>query len=233
VEDDPGLLNDLVEFLQLRGFTAHGFGSAETFFEAWPATRFDLLLLDVALPGASGLEIVQRVRAQDRAESGVGIVMLTALDANDDHALGLDAGADIFLSKRSSLEVIEAACRSVLRRLGLPDKDRMAVTGSADGTWRLNAPRWRLQAPTGVWLDLTRAEAVLLGALFEHSGRPITREELLERLGKRETLPGLRNLDNTASRLRRKVQAACGLELPLRPCYGRGYTFSGLCEVQT
>src|SRR5512143_226564 len=103
VEDDPGLCSDLVEFLQLRGFSARGFASAEAFYRAWPAVRFDLLLLDVALPGDSGLEVARKVRAADTA----GIVMLTALDADSDQVAGLWAGADAYLSKRSSLEVIE------------------------------------------------------------------------------------------------------------------------------
>ncbi len=226
VEDDPGLLDDLVEFLELRGFAARGFGSAEAFFGAWPAEGFDLLLLDVALPGASGLDIAQRVRVQNPSAGGVGIVMLTALDANDDHLQGLDAGADAYLSKRSSLDVIEATCRSVLRRLD------PRGAGAAAEPWRLHAHRWQLHAPNGAALDVTQAEVVLLTALFEHPGEAVTREAVLERLGKRETLTGMRNLDNIASRLRRKVQAACGVELPVRPSYGKGYTFTGECEVQ-
>ena len=117
VEDHAGLLADLVEFLELRGFSVRGFDSAESFFSVWPATHFDLLLLDVALPGVSGLEIAQRVRSND-AHNTTGVVMLTALDANDDQVLGFHAGADVYLSKRSSLDVIEAACHGVLRRLG-------------------------------------------------------------------------------------------------------------------
>ncbi|RYX89831.1 MAG: response regulator transcription factor [Comamonadaceae bacterium] len=230
VEDEPGLLGDLVEFLLLRGFDVAGFKSAEAFFAAWPAAAFDLLLLDVALPGASGLDIAQRVRASAAGKRDVGIVMLTALDADAGHLQGLDAGADVYLSKRSSLDVIEATCRSVLRRLAPASSGELS--GAARQPWRLNAASWRLQAPTGAWLDLTQAEVVLLAVLFEHPGTAIPRETLLDRLGKRETLPGLRGLENTTSRLRRKVQAACGVELPVRPSYGKGYTFTGPCEVQ-
>ncbi|HEY4317679.1 MAG TPA: response regulator transcription factor [Herbaspirillum sp.] len=229
VEDNPALLADLVEFLKLRGFAAHGFESAEAFFQAWPATRFDLLLLDVALPGASGFEIAQRVRAQDNA----GVVMLTGLDTDEDHVSGLDAGADMFLTKRSSLTVIEAACRSVLRQ-----RARLAAvpaTTPADdavgGAWRLHAQHWRLDAPNGTSLELTHAELGLLSALFATPGQSIARDALLVCLGKQETLSSLRNLDNTAGRLKRKVQAACGVDLPLRPSYGKGYTFTGRCEV--
>jgi len=115
VEDVPEQCAVMVEFLQLRGFAAQGFESAEAFYQAWPAERFDLLLLDVALPGASGLEVARRVRQRDAA----GIVMLTAQDADSDQVAGLGAGADAYLSKRSSLEVVEATCHSVLRRLGM------------------------------------------------------------------------------------------------------------------
>ena len=213
VEDNPGLLADLVEFLGMRGFAARGFASAEAFFKVWPATSFDLLLLDVVLPGAIGLEVAQRVRAQRSLAAQVGIVMLTALDANNDHVLGLEAGADMYLSKRSSLEVIEAACHSMLRRLD----QREAAQPADDGSL----------------LSLTHAEVTVLSALFDKPGQAVAREELLTRLNKKETLSSLRNLDNTISRLRRKVHTACDIELPVRPSYGRGYTFTGECETNT
>ena len=228
VEDHAGLLADLVEFLELRGFLVRGFDTAESFFSAWPATRFDLLLLDVALPGISGLEIAQRVRSHD-ANNMTGVVMLTALDANDDQVLGFNAGADIYLSKRSSLDVIEAACRGVLRRLGRHEADRPATP--VEQLWRLHPKDWQLHTPNGMALDLTHAEVRLLRALCETPGKAVTREALLVHLDKQETPFTLRNLDNTASRLRRKVLAACGLELPLRPSYGKGYTFAAHCVL--
>jgi DNA-binding response OmpR family regulator len=229
VEDDPGLLTDLVEFLELRGFAAQGFAHAEAFLAVWPATPFDLLLLDVALPGASGLDVAQRVRARG-ADDTPGIIMLSALDANDDQVSGFNAGADVYLSKRSSLEVIEAACQGVLRRL---DARRMPLPApAADTAWRLHAKDWRLDAPNGTRLDLTNAEVLLLSALFETPGSTVTREALLVSMKKQPTLFSLRNLDNTASRLRRKVQSACGIGLPLRSSYGQGYTFAATCTLE-
>lgn len=232
VEDDPGLCADLVEFLQLRGFAARGFESAELFYQAWPVVRFDLLLLDVSLPGDSGLEVARRVRGQDAA----GIVMLTALDADSDQVMGLGAGADAYLSKRSSLEVIEAACRSVLRRLGMANAPRASGAAQAkpppQAVWRLRSQQWKLEAPNGTVIDLTHAELIFLAALFAKPGEAVEREQLLVLLGKQDTLSNLRNLDNAASRLRRKVQQACGIELPVRPSYGKGYTFGGACEVR-
>ncbi len=228
VEDDAGLCADLVDFLQLRGFAAQGFGSAEAFYRAWSVLRFDLLLLDVSLPGDSGLALAHRVRAKD----AVGIVMLTALDADEDHVAGLGAGADVYLSKRSSLEVIEATCRSVLRRLNMAQTAQRAVAeATRTGIWCLRSRQWKLEAPDGTVIDLTHAEQMFLGALFAQPGAAIERERLLALLGKPGTLSSLRNLDNAASRLRRKVLQACGIELPVRPSYGKGYTFGGECEV--
>lgn len=233
VEDDPGLCGDLVEFLQLRGLAAQGFGSAEGFFLVWPAQRFDLLLLDIALPGASGLDVARRVRAQDVA----GIVMLTALDAASDQVAGLWAGADAYLSKQSPLEVIEATCHSVLRRLSMAGATLPApapVPGQearGEARWCLYRRQWSLQTPNGVAVPLTHTELGFLAALFDSPGETVARERLLALLGKPDSLSNLRNLDNAASRLRRKVQQACGVEFPVRPSYGRGYTFIGECEV--
>lgn len=218
------MLVDLVDFLAMRGFEARGFASAEAFFQAWPDERFDLLLLDVLLPGASGLEIAQKVRERE----SVGIVILTALDSNDDHVQGLDAGADVFLSKRSSLDVIEAACRSVLRR---QDRHGDARVPGDEIRWRLNSRSWLLESPGGCVIELTHSETLLLAALFKQPGEAVAREELLACMGKPATLSNLRNLDNTSSRVRRKVQEICGIELPVRPSYGKGYTFAGECEV--
>lgn len=220
VEDNAELRADLVEFLHLRGFNAQGFESAEMFFLTWPATTFSLLLLDVALPGASGLEIAQRVRAQN---SKVGIIMLTALDANDDQVQGLNIGADIYLSKRSSLEVIEAACYSVLRRVQAASHSAM----DQSELWTLFAASWQLQAPNRVKVVLTHVETIVLAALFDAAGMSVSREALLQRLEKPETLSNLRNLDNVVSRLRKKVHAACKMELPVRSGYGKGYVFVG------
>ncbi len=234
VEDSPELLTDLVEYLSLQGFYAQGFETGEKFFKAWPFIPFHVLLLDVALPGMSGLEVAQQMRARHASDTLPEIVMLTALDASSDHVLGLEAGADMYLSKRSSLEVIAATCHSVQRRLERRAADHETKGESTpDDFWHLQARDWIVRAPNGRTLQLTHAEVVVLTMLFEHPGQAVAREALLLRLEKPDTLSNLRNLDNTASRLRRKAFAACGMELPLRPSYGKGYTFSGRCGLAT
>lgn len=225
IEDDPRLCADLVEYLQLRRFAASGFESAEAFFQVWPTENFDLLLLDIALPGASGLEVARRVREHD----STGIVILTALDAASDQVTGLTIGADAYLSKQSPLELIEATCQSVLRRLEIADADKEDTFPME--RWRLDNKQWSLKPPNGDTVTLTHTEVIFLTALFSHPGEAIKRNKLLALLGKPDTLSNLRNLDNAASRLRRKIKKACGINLPIRSSYGKGYTFCGECEV--
>lgn len=238
IEDDPGLCADLVDFLLLRGFVARGFLSAEAFYQAWPAVRFDLLLLDVALPGDSGLDVARRVRTQDAS----GVVMLTALSADTDMVAGLGAGADAYLPKHSSLEVIEATCHSVLRRLAstggqinplsLAPPEALPRKAHPPTAWLLLDQQWTLVTPNGHRIRLTHAERVVLAALFADPGNAVDRGYLLNLLEKPDTLSNLRNLDNLASRLRRKVWEACAIQLPLRSSYGSGYSFSGECVVE-
>lgn len=186
VEDNPELRTDLVEFLSLQGsFTAQGFESGEAFFAVWPRSSFHLLLLDVALPGMSGLEIARQVRARHAVGKLPEIVMLTALDSSSDHVQGLEAGAAMYLSKRSPLDVIGAACHSVQRRLERDTVDSMtAVPMPATDAWLLDTRDWIISAPNGRSLALTHAEVIVLAMLFEQPGQVVARKALLLRLEK-------------------------------------------------
>ena len=117
----------------------------------------------------------------------------------------------------------------MLRRLETADADK--DNSSPKERWRLNNKQWSLTAPNGVTVMLTHCEVTFLTALFNDPGEAVKRNKLLALLGKPDTLSNLRNLDNAASRLRRKVQKACGIKLPVRSSYGKGYTFGGECEV--
>jgi DNA-binding response OmpR family regulator len=214
VEDESCLRIDLAEYLQLRGYAASGFESAEMLYQAWPNSSFDLVILDIGLPGDNGLQAAKWLRAHSKA----GIVILTAHGSQTNQLVGLEAGADAYLVKNTSLEVIEATCRSVLRRLmPLP-----VVQG-----WHLRSRDWQLKTPAGEEFTLTHTETVFMQCLLRQTGKPVSRADLLAAMGKTDTLANLRNLDNCASRLRRKILKGCGLEIPIRPSYGGGYTFTG------
>jgi DNA-binding response OmpR family regulator len=221
VEDEGDLRNDLLEFFRMKGVSVVGFASAEALYADWANHVFDLVILDIGLPGENGLQVAQWLRSRGT----VGIVMLTALGSQSDQVVGLEAGADAYLVKNASMEVIEATCHSVLRRLSASAPVAKAfVTGT---TWLLDDKRWILTSPKGDVIALTHSENIMLRFLFLYEGLPVNRIVLLDAMSKSNSIANIRNLDSCASRLRRKVLQESGLEIPIRPSYGSGYTFTG------
>jgi DNA-binding response OmpR family regulator len=236
VEDDPDLRIDLVDYLTLKGHVAMGAASAQHLWELLSMHTPDLVLLDIGLPDESGLEVAPRLR---QTLPGVGIVMLTAFGDEGMRVAGLDGGADAYLVKGASLEVIDATCRSVLRRLSpqaprdaaLQPSDTPPKASATGNDWVLHAAHCTLKGPGDVGTELTVMEVSFLLRLMGSPGLTVSRTDLLNHMGKPETLNNLRNLDGCAARLRKKVEQDMGLALPLRSFYGQGYVFTGTCQV--
>lgn len=234
VEDDHRLREDLTAFFSWRGATTSGCASAEAFWAGLDATSPpDLALLDLGLPGESGLAMAARLR---QALPDTGIVMLTAFGTDADRIAGLDQGADAYLVKGQSLQVLEATCRSVLRRLARLAHARAARAATQAHEpvrpWSLDVLQARLRMPSGHEVRLTHLEQIFLAALMHEPGVAVSRTELLARMGRPESLEQLRNLDGCAARLRRKLQELGAEELPVRSYYGHGYAFGAPATVQ-
>lgn len=226
VEDERDLCDALVEYLQLCNLSAQGFGSAEALYNAWADYSFSLVILDIGLPGDNGLQAAQWLRARNE---NIGIVMLTARGSSSDQVAGLKTGADAYLVKDTSLEVVEATCRSVLRRLVPPSP----MQSTATPAWRLHPKSCLLTSPCGQHMPLSHSQVLFLQCLLNTAGTPVNRAELLSALGKTDTYTNHRNLDSYASRLRQLTLKQCGEEIPVRPCYGIGYTFAGAGKVES
>lgn len=214
VEDDPILREDLLDYLELQGHAPAGFASAEDFHASGSQREFAVAILDVVLPGDSGLKVASWLREHSPA---TGIIMLTSLGSAADQVRGLKAGADTYLAKNAPLDVISANCESLLRRLPPP--------GPQSDAWQLIRSESLLRTPNGSIIHLTWSEMAMLKALFEANGQPVTRANILRKQGRKDTLNNERNLDGATARLRRKVMETAGEELPIRPCYGIGYQF--------
>lgn len=230
VEDDHGLREDLVAYFGWRGATVAGAASAEAFWAGHDAASpADLVLLDLGLPGESGWALAARLRQQ---QPGIGIVMLTAFGADNDRIAGLNQGADAYLVKGVALEVLDATCRSLLRRLAGNRAARTAQAARGPGApWRLDVLQAQLHTPAGHTVRLTHLEQIFLAALMRQPGVAVARSALLAGMGRPDTLEQLRNLDGCAARLRRKVQALQPDELPVRSYYGHGYAFGAPAQV--
>lgn len=226
VEDEAFLRDSLVEFLDTRGYGAEG-ASTRGEAEARLAERaFDLLLLDVNLPDGNGFTLARRLR--ERAGLAVGIIVLTCRGTVADRVTGLDSGADAYLVKDADLLEIDATIRSVLRRLPAQPATCAAPQPSLSSasSWSLTAASPVLRTPTGASIILTASEQAFLLVLLDRLGEPVTREEIAVGM---ERLPGwtLRNLDSLVRRLRAKIAEGCGVPLPLRMIYGKGYSLEG------
>lgn len=219
VEDHADLSEEIVSYLQARGMTVRAADCGRAMDAALAVRRPDVILLDLGLPEEDGVLIARRLMDADHT----GIIVITARGRVEDRILGLNAGADIYLTKPLDMRELEAAIGSVMRRR---EKALEPVPAPAAGPWRLEAARWRLVAPGGGMISLSETEVRLLSPFFETPDAIVDRQTLAERLA-----TDARSIDLLVHRLRRKVELDAGQALPLRTMRSRGYAFVAPVEV--
>ncbi|WP_432831394.1 response regulator transcription factor [Dactylosporangium sp. CA-092794] len=174
VDDDPTVSDVVRRYLEREQFSVQLAGDGQAALEAYRQQRPDLVVLDLMLPGIDGLEVCRRLRAQD---PGLPIVMLTALGEESDRVLGLEIGADDYVTKPFSPRELVLRVQSVLRRSAPPP----AAGELVDGDLRVDVSR-RVVTLRGRELALTVREFDLLVFLMRHPGRVLRRAELLEQV---------------------------------------------------
>ncbi|UYY79183.1 response regulator transcription factor [Sphingomonas sp. R1] len=222
VEDDPQLRTLTARALQENGYTVRPASSAPEMWLALDQGPVDLVLLDVMLPGTSGIDLCRAIRQK----SSVPIIFISAKGSETDRVVGLELGADDYLPKPFGTRELVARVRAVLRR-GAGERDateRPKGEIQFDG-WTVNLPRRELLSPTGAVVDLTGAEFDLLVTLCDHAGRVISRERLIELSRTRLGDSSDRSIDVLVSRLRRKLSDA-GHQAPIVTVRGIGYTLN-------
>lgn len=218
VEDEPSLRENLIDFFTIKGMRAVGFGSAEALYAALDEHSFDLLILDVLLPGDSGIEAAKFVRTR----VDVPILVLTAHNNNQAHLSSLESGADMFLSKSAPLEILEHSVRNMLLRA----QKLISANAQVNDFWALSLQYKYLIAPNQLRCPCTNMEFLLLYALFNRVQQTVFREDLLQAMDKMVTISNLRNLDTYISRIRRKCLNVTQLDIPIQAAYNLGYTFT-------
>ncbi|MBF0609693.1 MAG: response regulator transcription factor [Magnetococcales bacterium] len=223
VEDDADLRTDLVDFFTMRGYQTRGVEDGDGLFEQWSTQTADLVILDVMLPGESGLEIATKLRQLPKVP---GIMMLTCRTETEDQVAGLTAGADVYLTKGTDLLILEASINSLWRRI-----TNSAAPAPPSDHWVLDGMGWTLMAPNGRLCKLTAMEKNLLLRLFQEPGTLVDRSTLVCLLDKEDTPTNRRNLDVLVLRLRKKVLEELYFELPLEVIYGRGLAFNAKVSI--
>lgn len=219
VEDDPALRMLTARALQENGFLVRPASAAPEMWLAFESGPVDLVLLDIMLPGTSGIDLCRALRQK----SDVPIIFVSARNSETDRVVGLELGADDYIAKPFGTRELIARVRAVLRRppLDRAGGDREQGTLSFDG-WSVSLPRRELSSPTGAVVDLTGAEFDLLVALCDHAQRVIARERLIELSRTRLGDSSDRSIDVLISRLRRKLSSA-GHVAPIVTVRGVGY----------
>jgi DNA-binding response OmpR family regulator len=171
VEDDPAILNGLQDVLVFNGYSADGVADGALGLAAALDRNYDLILLDVMLPGLDGFSVCRQVRAH---KPGQAIVMITAKGSEDDVVTGFKAGADDYVAKPFSLRELMVRVEAVLRRAGKPLGDeRIEHYGIVFDGRNLRATRDDLVQ------ELTRREMDIITYLFRHQDRIVSKKELL------------------------------------------------------
>jgi two-component system OmpR family response regulator len=227
VEDDAAMRHLIAKLLRENGFRATGVRDGRVMWETLRNSAVDLVLLDVMLPGQSGLDLLRALRSE---RSSLPVVMVTAQGSEADRVLGLDLGADDYLSKPFGRRELLARIRAVLRRArpaiggaedpaAPPDTRRLRFDG-----WTVHLARRELLAPSGAVVDLSGAEYDLLLAFLEHPHRVLARDQILELSRGRLADANDRSVDVLVSRLRRKLEGGDRAAV-IKTVRGAGYIF--------
>ena len=209
----PGLLD--------YGFEVTGTGTAAELYRSMLTRSFDIVVLDIGLPGENGLTVARHLRDI----STMGIVMLTGNHGKRDRVHALTVGADAYLAKPVDIEVLAATLHSLGRRLTGNTGALPQTTAAAPAAWHLDTDGWRLISPTGVPLALTAPERTLLGVLVEAQGQSVSRDALIAALCHDVYDFDPHRLEMLVHRLRRKALDANAGTLPLLTARGCGYLF--------
>jgi two-component system OmpR family response regulator len=225
VDDDPDIRSVLEEYLSRNGIRVTSVASGRSMLEAFEAEAIDLVLLDIRMPGENGMVLAQALRER----ASVPIMLLTGNTEEADRVMGLELGADDYVTKPFSPRELLARIRAVLRRYQnpsqLPGRDDKRRAYRFAG-WELNVRTRRLTAPDGRKLGLSNGEFSLLTAFCSSAQRVLTRDQLMtmSRLHSAEVYD--RTVDVQIVRLRRKIELD-----PARPQLivterGAGYIFN-------
>ena len=229
VDDDKEICTLLSQFMTQHGYRVSIAHDGRGMLQNLDSARIDLVVLDVMLPGESGLNLCRRVRST----ASVPIIMLTAVGSETDRIVGLEMGADDYLAKPFNARELLARVRAVLRRAGgSPIDGRDGINRTLEfGGWRLDVTGRKLFSPAGALVPLRAAEFDLLLALVERPQRVLTRDQLLDLARGRAASSFDRSVDVQISRLRRKLGIAPDAPEFIKTVRGGGYVFAASVAV--
>ncbi len=228
VDDDEEIRDLLGKLLKRYGYDVSLACNGEQMFATLQQQTIDLIILDVMMPGEDGFALCRQLRA----DSNVPIIMLTAVGEETDRIVGLEMGADDYLTKPFNPRELVARVKAVLRRFDAGGQALEHTTEELDHTvkhfegWALNTATRRLISPEAVEISLSSGEYDLLEAFITHSRKVLSRDQLLELTRNRMAGPFDRSIDVQVSRLRQKIEENPKQPLLIKTVRGGGYMFT-------
>ena len=225
VEDEPNIRELVALHLQLDGWTVTSTGDGQDALRLARAEPFDLVILDLMLPGLDGMTVLRALRRE--AAGDVPVLLLTARREESDKVLGLESGADDYLTKPFGVRELVARARALTRR-PRAGAAAPAAAGAVDGRpVRLGPlvvdPARRSVTVDGREVELTGREFDLLHLLASHPGIVFSREALVQRVWRGDTFVTARNIDTLVKRLRQKVESNPSEPALILTVWGAGY----------
>lgn len=228
VDDHADIRDPLAKYLSKNGFRVSSAGNAEKAREILKAAAPDLIVLDVMMPGEDGLSLCRYLREA----TDIPVIMLTAMAEDTDRIVGLEVGADDYVTKPFNPRELLARIKAVLRRTrAVPKRDEpLPATRIRFAHWILDDTRRELIDEAGTAVPLSTAEHKLLRVLLQRPGMVLNRDQLLDLTAGRDAQPFDRSIDNQVSRLRKKLERDPKKPEILQTVWGGGYRF--VAEVE-
>jgi len=218
IEDDPAILKGLIEFFTAENYNVFHEVNGDKGFEAAKREAFDLIILDIMLPGKDGMEICRELR---REKFNVPILMLTSKKEEIDKVMGLEFGADDYVTKPFSIRELSARIKALLRRSSEIIADIQEY--NCDG-FHIDFKRQELKRDKKT-ISLSTMECKVLKFFIEHEGQVISRETLLDKVWGYENFPTTRTVDNFILSLRKLIEKDHAEPKHFLTIHGTGYKF--------
>lgn len=235
VEDDLDLREETELGLRALGIDVTGVADATALYRELINKKYDIVILDVGLPGEDGFSILKHLRNSVQ----IGIVMVTARGAVDDRVQGLNDGADAYMVKPVDLKELASVVNSLARRLQAkmverrkqPQPSVEVTTAQSLPTWKLCKTHWTLVSPDNISIPLTPKEYAFLSRLVEKCGQPVPKAHIIHAFGGDLDDFDFHRVEVMISRLRRKGKAITGELLPIKALPGFGFSFTADCTL--
>ncbi len=235
VEDDLDLREETELGLRALGIDVTGVADATALYRELINKKYDIVILDVGLPGEDGFSILKHLRNSVQ----IGIVMVTARGAVDDRVQGLNDGADAYMVKPVDLKELASVVNSLARRLQAkmverrrqPQPSVEVTTAQSLPTWKLCKTHWTLVSPDNASIPLTPKEYAFLSRLVEKCGQPVPKAHIIHAFGGDLDDFDFHRVEVMISRLRRKGKAITGELLPIKALPGFGFSFTADCTL--